>query len=185
MIVCIVTDRSYVGVTSRGVNRRWTEHLYDARQDRPKMAISRAIAKYGAQNFRIAAICSATSWVDICAVEALLIAQHSTRAPSGYNASDGGEGPFGVVRSADSVERSAAKHRGKPCHPNTRAAAQRTHLGKPKSTEHCAKIAAARTGKPRSEMTKSKIRAAWAAKRSDGQFKTDRPYAHHAKPPAR
>lgn len=181
LITCATSGRGYIGITSRGLKRRWTEHLYDSRKRHTKMAISRAIAKHGAGNFQIEAICSARSWPDICAAEALLIVQHGTRTPSGYNSSDGGEGAFGVKKSADSVERSAAKHRGKPCHPNTRAAAVRFHLGRPKSVEHCARISAARMGKARDKKTKAKISAAWARRRAAGEFKTTEPYAHRAK----
>ena len=181
LITCHVNGRCYVGITSRALRRRWYEHLYDARTGAKRMAVTRAIAKYGADNFSIAALCCARTWEDICAAEVTLIEQLGTRTPGGYNVSNGGEGPFGVKRSAESVERSAAKHRGKPCHPNTRAAAAKTHLGKPKSAEHRARIAAWRTGKPRSEATKAKIAAYWAARRTAGEFKTAEPYAHARK----
>ena len=110
-----------------------------------------------------------------------MIVFYGSRAPRGYNLSDGGDGAFGVKKTAESVERSAAKHRGKPCHPNTRAAATATHLGKPKSAEHCKRIATARTGTTRTEATKEKIRAAWAKRRANGEFKTAEPYAHASK----
>ena len=179
LITCHITGRRYVGITSRGLKRRWTEHLYDARTGAKGMAISRAIAKHGADNFSIEPLCSAGSWADICAVESVLIQQWGTRTPDGYNVSNGGEGPFGVKRTSESVERSAAKHRGLPCHPNTRAAATRTHLGKPKSAEHAAKIAASNTGLTKSPETRAKIAAYWAWRRERGDFKTER-YGHHA-----
>lgn len=182
MITCSFTGRAYIGITSRPLRRRWNEHLYDARR-RGQMAISRAIAKHGAENFRIEAVCSARTWSDICAIETLLIEQHGTRAPQGYNVSDGGEGPFGVRRSAESVERSAAKHRGKPCHPNTMAAAL-AGKGRPKPDGFGAKVATALRGRPRSAETKAKLAAYWAERRAAGHFKTVSPYAHAARPPA-
>ncbi len=178
LITCSVTGRRYIGITSRTLRQRWHEHLYDSRTKK-RMAICRAIAKYGAHNFRIEALCCARSWKDICAVESILIAQWDTRKPNGYNVSAGGEGPFGVKRSPDSVERSAAKHRGKPCHPNT-VAAGKAQAGRPKSATHCANIATGRRGRRRDEATKAKLRAYWAARRAAGEFKTDQPYAHHA-----
>lgn len=181
IISCLANGRNYIGITSRGLGRRWAEHLYDARKRGTKMTISRAIAKHGPENFQIEAICSARTWADICAVEAILIEQYATHGGGGYNRSRGGEGPFGVKRAAESIERSAAKHRGKPCHANTRAAATKTHLGKPKSADHCARISAARKGKPRSEATKEKLRASWASRRAAGEFKTTEPYAHSRK----
>lgn len=160
LITCLVSGKVYIGITSRGLRRRWAEHLYDSRSSRTTMAISRAIAKYGSENFTIEAVCSARSWKDICAAESILIAQYGCRLPNGYNLSEGGEGPFGCKRSPESVERSAAKHRGKPCHPNTRLAASLFHRGRPKSIETRAKMAKAATGKTRSVETRAKISAA-------------------------
>lgn len=175
IIRCLKNGKRYIGITSRGLKRRWTEHLYDA--GRSHMAISRAIAKHGKEAFQIEPLCSAQSWNEICAIERALIDQHGTRAPRGYNISEGGDGPFGIVRNPDAVERSASKHRGRPCHPNTIAAA-RAQRGIPKPAGHGAKVSAALVGKPRSEKTKAKLRTYWAARRQAGDFKTERPYAH-------
>lgn len=180
VITCGINGRRYVGITSRGVAQRWAAHLHDSRKAKKNLLIARAIAKHGAENFHVEEVCCATSWADICAIETALIQQHGTQVPNGYNVSLGGAGPFGAKRTAEQVERSASKHRGLPCHPNTREAATRTHRGVPKTAEHRAKIAAAHVGKSRSEETKAKISAAWAAKRAAGKFKTDRPYAHAA-----
>ena len=181
LITCLVTGRDYVGITSRGMRKRWNEHLYSARKRPNAGAVNRAIAKYGHDQFTVSVICEAKSWTDLCAVEKILIDQYQTRAPNGYNLSDGGEGPFGVKRSAEAVERSASKHRGNPCHQNTRRAASEFHKGKPKSPEMRAKLVKARTGTRRSEGTKTKIAAYWAKRRQDGAFKTTEPYAHARK----
>jgi group I intron endonuclease len=175
-----VNGRAYIGITSRGVRQRWNEHLYDARVRRI-MLISRAISKHGPQNFTIRVLASAYDWRAICKLEQELISQHGTRAPNGYNVSEGGEGPFGIKRSAESIERSAAKHRGKPCHPNTRAAAIRTHLGSKRTLAHRMRISSAKIGVPRSAETISKIKASWALRRASGEFKTSRPYEHSRK----
>jgi len=43
LITCLVTGHSYVGITSRGVRRRWNEHRYSARK-RPNVGlVNRAI----------------------------------------------------------------------------------------------------------------------------------------------
>lgn len=181
LIICVASGKQSIGITSRSIRQRWNEHLYNARK-RPKAnALFRAITKYGSHNFSMQAICCAKSWNNICQAETQLIAQYGTLAPNGYNLTLGGEGRFGYRPSRESVELSAAKHRGRPCHPNTRAAASAFHAGKPKSAEHRSRIAASKNGKPRSEATKEKLRAYWAAQRVKGDFKTDRPYAHARK----
>lgn len=154
------SGKSYIGITSRGFRRRWTEHLYASRKRQDSCLLSRAIAKYGVEAFSTQVVCETKSWADLCMVESILIEQFGTRHPSGYNLSDGGEGPYGCKRSADSVERSAAKHRGKPCHPNTRRAASEFHRGRKKSAETRAKMSAARMGEVRSVETRAKISAA-------------------------
>jgi len=183
LITCLVTGHNYVGITSRGVRQRWNEHLYSARK-RPNVGlVNRAIAKHGADQFIIQVICEARSWADLCAVEPTLIDQFQTRAPHGYNLSEGGEGPFGAKHSAESIERSASKHRGKTCHPNTRKAASDFHTGKAKSAETRKRMANSSRVTKRSEETKAKIAAYWAQRRQEGAFKTSTPYAHHVKPP--
>lgn len=177
VIRCLIDGKLYVGITSRSIRQRWNEHLYESRRDRSRMTVAWAIAKHGADNFRIEPVCCARSWSDICAAERALIEQHGCVAPVGYNLRKGGEGAFGRTPTAEAVERSAAKHRGKPCHPNTIAAA-RARKGQPKPVGHGAKVAAARRGKRQSAETKAKIAAYWAARRAAGHFKTDRPYAH-------
>lgn len=181
LITCAVDGKVYVGITSRTLKQRWAEHLYESRRRRSGMTMAAAIAKHGADKFTIEFLCCSRSWGCICETERQLIAQYSCLAPHGYNLRSGGEGAFGVGRTAESIERSAAKHRGKPCHPNTRAAAIRTHKGKPKSAATRAKMASAKIGKPKSDAAKEKIRAYWADRRVRGEFKTTYPYQHHAK----
>lgn len=183
LITCKVSDKRYVGITSRSPLTRLAQHVRDARLKPKTGALFAAIAKYGAQQFSIESICCARSWEDICAIEVLLIHQHATLAPGGYNLTFGGEGRNGYRPTKEAVERSAAKHRGRPCHENTRTASRAAHLGKPKSAQHRARIASAKRGVARSESTKTKIRAYWAARRDRGEFKTSTQYAHKRKTP--
>jgi len=181
IIICVPSGRRYIGITGRSLKQRWVEHIHDARK-RPKAnVLFRAIEKHGADNFTMASICCAKSWADICVIESLLIAQHGTLAPNGYNLTLGGEGRFGYRPSKESVERSAAKHRGLPCHENTRAASSAFHSGRPKSVEHRTKIALSKKGKARSKATREKLRIYWANRRANGEFKTSKPYEHARK----
>lgn len=155
IIRCLVNGKVYVGITSRSLRARWVEHLYESRRGRSRMTVGAAIAKHGPENFTMEPICCAVSWADICCVERALIAQYECTTPRGYNLRRGGEGIYGHKPSADAIERSAAKHRGKPCHQNTRAAASLYHKGRKKSAETRAKIAAARLGKKHSAATRA------------------------------
>lgn len=182
VVTCLTTKKRYVGITGSDPRRRWHEHVYNAKRQMNPSALYAAIRRYGAADFSLEYICMARSVEDIRAVESILIHQWGTFAPNGYNLTLGGEGRFGFRPSAASVEQSAARHRGKPCHPNTKAAASRTHLGKTKTAEHCRRISTAKQGASRSETTKAKIRAYWVERRARGEFQTTRAYAHQRKP---
>ena len=178
IVICASTNKKYVGVTGGSIEERWKWHLTDAKR-RTGSALWAAIRKYGSDCFNIQSVACAKSLPDILAIERLLIVQYCTFAPNGYNLTMGGEGRFGFKPSPESVEKSAAKHRGRPCHPNTRRMASQFHKGKPKSESMKAKLSASLTGTHRSKETKAKLAAYWAERRSRGDFKTPIPYAHH------
>lgn len=180
IVRCLSTQKCYIGITAQTLAKRWSQHVSNASNRPMKTALYGAILEHGAKGFEIWQIASCRSWADVCAVEIELIRQWGTIVPGGYNLTAGGSAFTGFKRSAESIERSAAKHRGKPCHPNTRAAGIRTHLNKPKPSDQRAKIAASKRGIPRSEATKEKLAAYWQKRRADGQFKTSTPYEHAA-----
>lgn len=162
LITCLPSGKQYVGITGRrNLRDRWKEHVYNSRKRAKTNALYSAIAKYGPLAFSIESISSYQSWSEACEAEPGLISQFRSLAPQGYNLMRGGEGrQIGFRPSAESVERSAAKHRGRPCHENTRHAASLRHKGRAKSPDHRAKIAAAKTGIPRSQETRRRISVA-------------------------
>ena len=182
LVTCRTTGKRYVGITSGDVARRWKDHVYYSRRARSaSSALGAAIRKYSPEAFVVKAVACALTVDDAQAIESLLIQQFGTVAPDGYNLTLGGEGRFGFKPTPESVERSAAKHRGLPCHPNTRAASARFHRGRKRSQEHRARISAAKRGRSRSEATKAKLRVYWAARRAREEFKTTQPYEHARK----
>ncbi len=185
LITCLPTGNRYVGITSRTLAKRWAEHVYNASKRPRDGAIYAAIARHGRESFTIEQICSCRTWADLCAVEPMLIAQWSAAAPSGYNLTHGGEGAFGRKPSRDAVERSAAKHRGKACHPNTRRVSSEFQKGRKRSAETRGKMAAAKRGKARSAETRAKLAAYRADRRISGAFKTVTPYEHSSRSSAR
>jgi group I intron endonuclease len=182
LLTCLATGKRYVGITTALVQRRWQEHISVSTRRTYPSALSEAIRKHGAGAFNVEPIASCRSWADLCATERALILQWGTFAPGGYNLTLGGEGAYGCRRSAESVERSAAKHRGRPCAVTTRAAASAYHRGRQKSAEHRAKIGASKVGKPRSAETRAKLSAYWSARRARGEFTTTVAYEHRRRP---
>lgn len=181
--VYIVTNKAngkqYVGI-SKDLKRRWGEHL-SANGSAP--ALHAAIKKYGADGFVFSHICDAFDFEAACDVERMLIQQHNTKSPNGYNLTDGGEGVIGRPMTDDDkeVRRKATLAFVKTLSPEERSAKFGTkgrkftqeqiekiraankgkNLGKKPSEEVRAKMSAAhknRPHKPLSEETKEKIR---------------------------
>lgn len=181
--IYVVTNKAngkqYVGIT-KDVKRRWHQHL-SANGSAP--ALHAAIKKYGAKGFVFSHICDAFDFEFACDLERMLIQEHNTKSPHGYNLTDGGEGVVGrpmtdedkevrrkaslaFVSSLSAEERSAKfGTKGRKFTPEQiekiRASNKGKNLGKKASDEARAKMSAAHKARPRkplSEETKEKIR---------------------------
>lgn len=114
------TGKAYIGVTTYTVKYRWESHIRSVRRKsvKSKTAITQAIAKYGADAFDVVHIASSFSRDGMLETERLLIAQERTKAPFGYNLTDGGDRMFnpsedvrrrialaatGVIRTPESI----------------------------------------------------------------------------------
>lgn len=126
IITNIVNAKQYVGITSN-LKARWSKHR-KAAGDCP--ALHAAIKKYGHENFAFTHIADAFDLEAACKLEQLLIVDHNTKYPSGYNMTDGGEGGFNPSD-------------------ETRAKYSLARKGKKKSDEHKAKISLGNLGKSR------------------------------------
>jgi hypothetical protein len=111
--------------------------------------LSFAIRKYGASGFVIQEIAQARTVDDLFELERLLIAQEDSFR-CGYNMTAGGEGPAGLVHSADARARMRQSHLGKRNTPEAiakTAAANRGRKQPPRSDEWRANHSAAMTGR--------------------------------------
>jgi len=91
IVTNILNAKQYVGI-SKSLEKRWSQHLC-ANGSAP--ALHSAIKKYGKENFIFTHIASAFNFECACDIEKMLIIQHNTKAPNGYNLTDGGEGVVG------------------------------------------------------------------------------------------
>ena len=153
-IVCTISSKIYVGKTKQKLDTRMTQHKYDSRKGSP--GIGAAIRKYGWENFTIEII-------EECLLESLdereifWIAELNSKAPNGYNLTDGGEGlvnPSEETRAKMSANRPDISGEKNP------------NYGKKTPPEVCAKISAFNKGKtkgkkrkPLSEEHKAKVSA--------------------------
>lgn len=173
MIAYLITNtdnnKQYVGITTRSLNRRWYEHQFV--ENSCGKLLSKAINKYGIDSFKIEQIASAKSLEDLKEVEKLLIEQHSTYVPNGYNLTKGGDGVFGYKPSKEQIEKVANLKRGTKASEETKQKMRESHLGeknhfygKQHTEESKQKISKMKQGqvgpwlgKQRSEETKRKI----------------------------
>jgi len=100
IVTNIANGKQYVGITTN-LKRRWHQHL-SANGSAP--ALHAAIKKYGPEGFVLSHICDAFDFDAACDIERSLIQQHNTKAPNGYNLTDGGEGVVGRTISNDEKE---------------------------------------------------------------------------------
>lgn len=174
MIAYLVTNtnnqKSYVGITTRSLNRRWYEHKF-VKNSCAKL-LAKAIDKYGIDSFKIEQIASGFGDIEnLKTLEKLLIEQYRTFVPNGYNLTKGGDGVFGYKPSKEQIEKVASLKRGKKASEETKrkmreaCLGEKNHFyGKEHSEETKQKISKSKTGcaghwtgKPRSEETKRKI----------------------------
>lgn len=84
------SGKQYIGIAHGTAHARWLRHIRDALKDGADFAISRAIRKYGPESFRVETLVIAERPF-LFELERRAIAKFQTKAPNGYNLSDGGE----------------------------------------------------------------------------------------------
>jgi hypothetical protein len=114
MIIYIVRNlfngKCYIGKT-KGLDRRWAEHVRDARAG-SRNALHRALMKYGKESFSLEVVCEGgESEIDF--LESFCIVAFGTRSPDGYNLTDGGDGVIGYVFTAEDRKKLGSGLRGK------------------------------------------------------------------------
>lgn len=101
LVTCIVTGKQYVGITAFALAFRWTQHVKTAIRVVRKGALQGAIAKHGAENFRIEIIREVVGLTAACEAEREEIAARATIWPDGYNMNDGGNARAGFTHSEE------------------------------------------------------------------------------------
>ena len=120
--------KGYVGITTRSVGRRWYEHRFV--KNSCGTLLSRSIKKYGEQSFEIIVLASAIGNVEnLKELEKLLIVQHNTFVPFGYNLTMGGDGVFGFKHSKETIDRVSKKKRGSKMSETTKQKMHDAHIG--------------------------------------------------------
>ena len=150
--------KAYVGFTTKGLEARRAIHEHKAKKGLAG-PFYRAIRKYGAGafNWEVLAVGVDPDWM-LKEMEPHYIEAHGTRAPKGYNLTDGGEGLLNP--SPETRAKIGLAHRGKRVSPETRAKTSVSLKGHPTSPETRAKVAASNRRRGVSPETRAKLSAA-------------------------
>ena len=124
--------KQYVGITVN-VGRRWIEH----KSGHGSKLVWQAIGKYGIENLVFDVLCEGCE-KDTKQLEILLISQLDTKAPGGYNLTDGGEGATGWKPTKETREKMSQAHKG----------SRNSMFGKIQSKETREKIRTKAKGRP-------------------------------------
>ena len=150
LILNLVNSNRYVGQTVQPLKKRFNSHA----KCKKNMPISRAIRKHGKENFYYGVIKSCASKEELDYWEKFYIVALYSKAPYGYNLTDGGEGTVGYVFTDE--------HRA---HLSAALSGEKNHrYGKKNTPEHTAKIVAANLGRKRKPGTGENIAAALRGK---------------------
>ena len=163
LIWCTDNGKRYVGKTTKTLKERMNRHLSG------NLYVDRAIRHHGIENFRYGVIKTCASKAELDECERHFIAVLKSKAPYGYNLTDGGDGGVGVERTSETCAKISAALKGKPKSPEHRAkisATLATHTGEKNSffgrhhtEESKAKMRAAQTGKKHTAETRAKMSA--------------------------
>lgn len=98
----IINNKSYIGITSRKPENRWGKHGENYRPSKGRYSsFYNAIKKYGWDNFTHEILLEYLSFEEATQKEKELIIFYNSKAPNGYNLTNGGEGTCGYEVSDD------------------------------------------------------------------------------------
>lgn len=93
-ITCLSNGKVYIGLTTKGLNKRWSQHVCQSKTGNTKLA--RAVQKYGVSAFSIEEFASAFDFAGLKLLEVFLIAQEDSYN-NGLNTTKGGDGVLGNI----------------------------------------------------------------------------------------
>lgn len=94
--IAFPNGKRYIGMTVAHPDKRWKEHLYHSKNGVTKMMVHDAMLKHGIENARFSVLAIANDRKYLETIERNAIRVFGSRAPGGYNMTDGGDGaPLG------------------------------------------------------------------------------------------
>jgi len=148
----------YVGVTTRGIEKRWNQHCSTANGGEGYL-LHNGIREYGIAAFTIEELYRSTDIEHTLKVkENEFIVEHKTHvSEGGYNLTMGGEGSIGHVHSAEARQKMSVSKMGHVHSAEARQKMSVAKMGHVPSEETCRKISDEAKGRKRSVEFKRKI----------------------------
>jgi hypothetical protein len=147
LITCQANGKQYIGQTGSTAYARWGWTISQAKAGKKSFPLHEAIREHGPHAFTIEVIAVCKSKADANWLESQLIKQHGTRAPNGYNMTDG-IGALGIKLTESQLTARGARIKAMWANPEYRA----------KATE-----AARKSGPARGTKMRVAMKAIWAA----------------------
>lgn len=121
-----MTRKEYIGISSKGARRRFTEHC----SSKKEYPIVMAIKKYGKENAILEVIGEFDDYDEMYKAEKEAIKNHKTKAPNGYNLTDGGKGAYGLPASEERKRKISQANKGKKLSKETRMKISQANKGR-------------------------------------------------------
>lgn len=156
------SGKSYIGITAGSAEQRFAAHIKKARNGSP-CAVHNALRKYCPSSAKVTTLVIADDWSYLCELETKAIIAFGTKAPNGYNLTDGGDGVIGHSHTAEQRAKISAASMAIPKASRDRAGEKLR--GKPLSEERRAKLLAANKDRINSDEARAKMSAAHLGKK--------------------
>lgn len=128
-ITNLITHKVYIGLTTRGIKKRWQDHV-NAANNRSSTVLHNSIRKYGTDNFFIEVIEECPDFETMIAREIHWIQEYNSIRPNGYNITAGGQGSLGLRPTDEQRRQMSIRRQGRPLSPETRMKLSKASTGR-------------------------------------------------------
>lgn len=161
-----LTRKEYIGISSQGAERRFREHC----ASKKKYPIVMAIKKYGRENAIVTVLEEFDCYEAMYRAEQLAITEHGTKAPNGYNLTDGGKGTFGLKATDERKAKISRANKGRKATPEQRKRISEANKGRDMSAQVAA-MAKANKGRKRSDSEIQRTIEVWTGRKHRDETK--------------
>lgn len=167
-----LTEKAYIGISSKGAVRRLQQHI-GSKKDYP---IVQAIRKYGAENVILEVLGDYDDFDSLYLAEQEAIKQYGTKSPNGYNLTDGGKGVYGLPASKERKRKISEANKGRKLSIEARLKISQANRGRDFSVQVAA-MAEANRGKSLDNERKENLRSIWVGRRHTEEAKHKMSYS--------